>query len=1257
MHNNTQQDLVQYRYRVVKPIGEGGMGQVYLVEDTLKDNMPFALKTIKQDLLKDLRTLRLNAFKNEYEIMTRLKHPNLTRVYEFGEDEDIYFILMEYLEGRLLSEMTYGHKEAIDIIIQILRALEYIHSRGIVYRDIKPKNIMICANKCKLMDFGLSSSLQERTETIKGTILYMAPEALSGNTNFSMDIFSLGLVFFELITGEPFYPKDTAAFRTIVNILRDKPKFDNFCKVRFRHIYDGELKKIISKMTAYDIKDRYFNCSEIIYEINSRLGLNYEYETKDTKNSYILGNSFADRKQELSRLIGHLTAPKQKNRIFIYSGPVGVGKSRLFSEFKKYCRLNNIFFFECSCNEGNIKNYAGIRELIPQLLTISSGPLLDRFGKYLSLISENSRLKQYSPPVIDDDPKKLQDIIIQNILDYLLFLAEEKKSCLILYFNDLQWIDEGSLCIMKNLLSRMDITGTAPIKIYANMSDDCHYIFNYFEEDRILKYDLHPLDITGVNQYFENVFGKPFLGRNIRESIMEIRERVGGNPLFLEETIKSLIDREIIIKDRQYWRLLSPISEIDIPDNVLEIIKDRLSKIFSDDGKRKTLKLLSLLRIDLNIDIINEVFNRISVPDAAKILLELENLEIIQSAITGNEIIYSYSSSLIKDIIRESIDNKQILCNFLAETLELLNKHTYSEEIAYQFMQAGNTKKAAEYYLLCADEAADNYFNEKAINYYTIASETTQDEIGKANIYLKKSSVLELTGKFDEAELICNECLKISEKHKNEEIMAEAFIRYGNINRAKADFKTAKDYFIRAQALFDKLGDKTSSAKALRNIGIIYYDLGEYNKALDFYDKDRIIQQEMGNEIGIASSAGDKASVYYCLGDYEKALNNYRLIRDIFMKTGKKRAVARAIGNMGLVYYDLCKFDKALECFQKNQKICEDIGDKHGIGFSKSNQGLVYYSIGNYDKAIECHRNFRDIATEIGDKRGIGVSTGNIGLVFYDQKKLNKALKCFEVYRNISEEIGDKRGVGIATSNMGLIFNDQGKYQKALKYFRKYKQIAEEAGNKLGIAIANGNMARVYYNLGDFNRSEQLFELACRTSKEIGDKYGIADAHGNLGNISLDNKDLKKAYELYDNSINIYKELNIVEPAFISYLLQQSRILYMIKKFDSALSKVHEAKRSAIDIKSKKYILYSSIQEIIIKLHNNKPKAEKELRKLLCDTLEKEQKADLLFEIYDICKDSQAREASLSLYQQLYKKAPKYHYKERIALLFEHSSG
>jgi len=214
------------KYRIIEPIGKGGMGVVYKAEDT-KLKRTVALKFLPPELAESPEACE--RFIREAQAAAALSHPRICTIHEIGEEEDQSFIVMEYIEGQSLRQKILkgplDQTEVLDIAIQVAEGLEEAHKKGIVHRDIKPGNIMLTEKGvAKVMDFGLAKvfggSLITKEATTMGTVAYMSPEQAQGQSvDHRTDIWSLGVVLYEMITGQlPFKGEfDQSMIHSILN--------------------------------------------------------------------------------------------------------------------------------------------------------------------------------------------------------------------------------------------------------------------------------------------------------------------------------------------------------------------------------------------------------------------------------------------------------------------------------------------------------------------------------------------------------------------------------------------------------------------------------------------------------------------------------------------------------------------------------------------------------------------------------------------------------------------------------------------------------------------------------------------------------------------------------------------------------------------------------------------------------------------------------------------------------------------------------
>ena len=270
-HVLTSGHLLAQRYEVLSLLGEGGMGAVYKAKDVELSRM-VALKVIRPDLARNRAIL--DRFKQELILATQVTHRNVVRIYDLGEAEGIKFITMEYVEGEDLAAILHRRvklppREAVAVIEQVCRALEAAHNVGVIHRDLKPQNVMweTGSGRILVMDFGLAKTLEgermTQTGAMVGTMEYMSPEqALAGNLDQRSDIFSLGLIFYELLTGQTPFHADSALASLIKRTQERVIPVSELEKS-----VPPELSQIVSRCLERDVALRYQNASELLADL------------------------------------------------------------------------------------------------------------------------------------------------------------------------------------------------------------------------------------------------------------------------------------------------------------------------------------------------------------------------------------------------------------------------------------------------------------------------------------------------------------------------------------------------------------------------------------------------------------------------------------------------------------------------------------------------------------------------------------------------------------------------------------------------------------------------------------------------------------------------------------------------------------------------------------------------------------------------------------------------------------------------------
>ena len=291
---------VNDRYEIIKTIGEGGMANVYLANDTILDRQ-VAVKILRGDLAHDEKFVR--RFQREAISASSLSHPNIVEMYDVGEDDEKYFIVMEYVNGKTLKNLIKKRgalilEEVIDIMLQLTSGIAHAHDSYIIHRDIKPQNVMILDDgMVKITDFGIAMAVNTneitQTNSVMGSVHYLPPEQANGSgSTIKSDIYSLGILMFELLTGKiPFKGENAVE----IAIKQMKDQIPSVCKINDE--IPQSIENIILKACAKNPKNRYESVRDMHEDIKNalskkqekRITYNYpEQELEKTKKIPIL---------------------------------------------------------------------------------------------------------------------------------------------------------------------------------------------------------------------------------------------------------------------------------------------------------------------------------------------------------------------------------------------------------------------------------------------------------------------------------------------------------------------------------------------------------------------------------------------------------------------------------------------------------------------------------------------------------------------------------------------------------------------------------------------------------------------------------------------------------------------------------------------------------------------------------------------------------------------------------------------------------
>ena len=595
------------RYEVLEELGKGGMGVVYRVADPLNPTRQVALKSIRS---KDVHPELIDRFKAEFRALTLLKHPNVAAAYDFESlpgSED-YFFTMEFVEGRNIFHATKdaSWQQIVALLVEVCRALSYVHSRKLIHYDIKPSNVLVSdEGRVKVLDFGLAAVKSIGPGEWKGgTPGYMAPELADSDAlvDHRSDLYSLGIMAYQLFCRQ--LPFSATSMSDILRMHRFQPL--GFEEPQWQTI-PAWVRAIVERLCAKHPADRYPTANTVIEDINRQGNLSYEIETSETRESYVFSSRFVGRKREYDRVRDFISRRTRGSPgfspVLMVAGQSGTGKSRLMQEVCRDAQLEQILFCQGRCFEGSFSEF---KPLVPilELLTrrvekLGGLELIQEHGPELVKICpslKNIWGIEPSPPLEQIHRERVR---IQEVVTEFLMRASELAPYVV-YLDDLQWALSGLTELLAELIRRIAIGERhgepVPIAVLGSYREDeisgrpLEAIRRaLLTEGRLEEMKLDPLRAGAVGEMLGSMLGT---GEPPVAFVDRVARETDGNPFFVEELVRALIEHGAIQMAGQSWEIKEAVSEIEIPRTVAEAFRRRAAML--DDNQRALLQVLAV---------------------------------------------------------------------------------------------------------------------------------------------------------------------------------------------------------------------------------------------------------------------------------------------------------------------------------------------------------------------------------------------------------------------------------------------------------------------------------------------------------------------------------------------------------------------------------------------------------------------------------------------------------------------------------------
>ena len=1096
-------DLLGGRYEILQLLGEGGMGAVYKATDRELDRF-VALKVIRPELASNPSILA--RFKQELLLAHQVTHRNVIRIYDLGEAEGVKFITMEFIEGKDLRSVIreknkFAPEEAVEVIQQVCQALDAAHSVGVIHRDLKPQNIMQDGTgRMLVMDFGLARTLEgggmTQTGAIVGTMEYMSPEqSLGKDLDQRSDIFALGLILYEMLTGkQPFAAESALASLIKRTQERATPVSDVDAQI------PGALSGIVSKCLERDLDQRYQNVSEILADLNTWKDKRAAGTIKFDAAVKPLGRSIPWPLITgiVTALVLAISGYMLRDRLFssspsTRSAPAAPAMSLAILPFRNASGDPSVDWLGSSLADmlsTDVGQSAHLRTISPERLhqvladlRIAPGTSIDptMVGRIAEFTNADTMVwgqyARFGGQIRID--ATLRDLKHDRSVAIKIEAVDEK---------DIPGaVDRLAASIRNNLAFSPDVINELKASSFQPSSKSPPALRDFSQGVQLLR-DGKNLDAVKMLQtaiqedpqfalaYSRLAEADSALGYDTQAEQSSRKALELSQQLPLAEKYLIEANHAYIMKDNK--KAIEAFEKVakTLPDNT--DVEYTLGSLYSGNGDydKARAQFAAILKAD---------------PKNIKALWQMGVVEIQQDNPQAS--LEPLNKGLSLAVQADNQEQKALILQSLGVSYRLMNKPDEAIKSVRDSMEI--TRKLGMKRLLAAN------FAESANNQITI-------------------------GKPDAALTAFNQSLEILHEIGMKKDFGDILIARGTLYYTRGDYDKALQDYKDALQIERDTADINLQGLCLNNIGDVYLQKNDTDNALIYFQQSLQLRQKVNDPVYLAETLGSLGDVYTAMGDYDKALENLMNALDTSRKANDTNGATGTSQSIGKILIYQGRLGAAVGAMQDSVNGLRSTNNKsRALADSLNDLADTLTLVGRSDESGKLLEEATKVASELKNESIHSELLNTQGDAAFYRGDYKAARGAYEQAAQAAAKTKDRGKILIPKMNLARVSIAEGRAQAAIPELRAAIHQADSLHLKYYSLRGSVDLAEAMIKSKDYANARQELDQALNTSEKLGTRLQTAIIHFQLGNLLKQTGDASGAAGQYRQAATLLDEI------------------------------------------------------------------------------------------------------------------------------------